>query len=387
MAGPAATAAGAPVTSAGTGTEVTVRSAQAVTGLVDVSLDQEARAALRRGLDWLADRQRADGSWSDTNFPALTALPLWAFALSDHPAKAAAISNAVRFVLTCVQADGGIYRNLPGKGGGLGNYNTALCMVALHASGVPALTPVVQQARKYMAANQHLEGDDIYRGGMGYDRTSGRMYTDLSDSVIGYEAMRLTQGVEDLRPAGEKRVDLDWVAATQFLDRVQNKAAAGPEDAGGFIYRPDESKAGAVTNREGTVTLRSYASMTYAGLLSLIYADVSKKDPRVQAALGWAVRHWSLEDNPGMGVQGLYYFYNIMTKALAAYGLDRLPRANAAPIDWRSELVRKLVSLQRADKDDSSRGYWVNENNRFWEQNPELVTSYSILALEIALGK
>lgn len=366
----------------------TLTSSQAITAQVDVSLLNEARAVQRRGLAWLAKRQKPDGSWSMPDFPALTALPLWAFAVSDHPDKARVTSNAVNFILGYAQPDGGIYKRTTEKGGGLANYNTALCMTALHMTRDPALAPVVMKARRFMAAAQHLEGDDVYRGGFGYDKASGRQYTDLSDSVIAYEAMRLTQSAEDLRPKGEARVDADWKAATQFLGRVQNTAAAGTNDAGGFAYRPDESKAGSRTNEAGTVVLRSYGSMTYAGLLSLIYADVSKNDPRVQSAFKWAADHWSLNENPGMGPEGLYYFYNIMAKSLSAFGREAIPVKGAEKaVSWRSDMIRKLISLQHVEADGSGEGYWVNENNRWLENDPVLVTAYTLIALDVAIGE
>jgi squalene-hopene/tetraprenyl-beta-curcumene cyclase len=87
-----------------------------------------------------------------------------------------------------------------------------------------------------------------------------------------------------------------------------------------------------------------------------------------------------------MGKDGLFYFYNIMTKCLAAYGQEKVPvvgSPNGAA--WRSEMVAKLVRLQKVDKDGA--GYWVNDNNRFWENNDILVTAYTLIALEIAVGK
>lgn len=358
---------------------------QPVTGKVDISVAKESEAAVNRGLDWLAARQRPDGSWSDPNFPALTALPLWAFALSQHPQREAVTRKAAAFLLTCVQPDGGIYKSLPGKGGGLSNYNTALCMTALHLLNDPQYTPVVLKARQFVAAGQHF-GGDIYEGGMGYDRATGRTYTDLSDSVIAYEAMRLTQSVEDLRPAGEKHVDLDWQAAQRFLERVQNKASSGPENAGGFGYRPDESKAGTTTNQQGVIVFRSYGSMTYAGLLSLIYANVNRDDPRVQSAFDWAVKHWSLDENPGMQDQGLFYFYNVLTKSLATYGREDIPRKDQPSLFWRQALIEKLLGLQKVDSGTGA-GYWVNANNRYWENNDVLTTSYTLIALQVALGR
>ena len=358
---------------------------QTTRGTIDLSTAKEADAAVTRALDWLASQQKPDGSWSEGSFPALTALPCWAFALSNHPKKADVTAKAAQFILSCVQPDGGIYRKIPGKGGGLSNYNTALCMVALHQLNDPKFASIILKARKFVAAGQHF-GSDIYEGGMGYDQATGRSYTDLSDSVIAYEAMRLTQSTEDLRDKSEKRVDLDWEAAQRFLARVQNKDSAGTNEAGGFGYRPDDSKAGTTTNKEGVVVFRSYGSMTYAGLLSLIYADVKKNDPRVLSAFDWAVKHWTLEENPGMKDEGLFYFYNILIKSLATFGREDIPVQGKNPVFWRKAVVEKLISLQKVDS-KTGHGYWINGNNRYWEANAVLVTSYTLIALEVALGK
>jgi squalene-hopene/tetraprenyl-beta-curcumene cyclase len=363
-----------------------------VAGSVDTSLANEARAAIDRGMDWLLAKQQPDGYWSNADFPALTALPLWA--LVKGGSTNAATAKAVEFILACAREDGSICREPKEKkkGGGLCNYNTALCMVALHAVGGPRLIPYVQRARSFVAGTQHT-GSDIYKGGMGYDAATERPYADLSNSYVAYEAMRLTESVEELRKAGDKRADLDWEAARQFVQRIQNLpgsndqswASDDPAEKGGFVYKPDASMAQSYTNADGTVRLRSYGSMTYAGLLSFIYAEVNRDDPRVRSAFEWAARHWSIEENPGMGAQGLYYFYNVLAKGLAAYGQDVLTLPDGKAINWRSELINKLVNLQKHETDGT--GYWVNAQGRWWEADPVLVTSYSLLALEIALNR
>lgn len=353
-------------------------SSQGAAGVLTPSLKQEVRAAVNRALDWLAANQKEDGIWSNSEHPALTALPVWAFAQSEHPKKKKVMDKAVKYLVSCAQEDGGIYRKGE-KGGGLSGYNTAISMVALHLTGNPAYAPIVQKARKFVAASQHL-GDDVYKGGMGYDAASGRAYADLSNTAMAFEAMRLTQGVEDLRPAGEKRVDVDWKAATQFLDKVQNKPEAGAGEAGGFFYRPGESKAGMTTNEAGVVVFRSYGSMTYQGLLSLIYADVSRDDPRVKSAFDWAAKHWTLEENPGTGADGMYYFYNVLAKALAAFGRPSLPTKDGT-LDWRAALAQKLLTLQKIEP-KNGQGYWKNDSGRWWEADPVLVTSYSLIALQ-----
>ena len=120
--------------------------------------------------------------------------------------------------------------------------------------------------------------------------------------------------------------------------------------------------------------------MTYAGLKSMIYAQVPKDDVRVKAAIEWIGRHFTFAENPGMGDAGLYYYLHTCAKALAAVGKETLVDAHGRSHDWRSELIRQLLSTQRAD------GHWLNANGRWWESVPELTTSYSVLALQIAMG-
>ena len=46
--------------------------------------------------------------------------------------------------------------------------------------------------------------------------------------------------------------------------------------------------------------------------------------------------------------------------------------------DWRKELFDTLKAKQKAD------GSWTNPNNAFLEGNPELATSFALLALSYA---
>lgn len=357
----------------------TVLHSATTSATISESVIRESKAALDRGNEWLLSKQQDSGAWSSDEFPALTGLAVWALASGGHE-NSEAVSNGVDFILSCVHPDGSIWRepSEKRKGGGLANYNTAMCMVALHRTNRDDLRETVARARTYMVANQHLESDE-FRGGFGYDAETERPYADLSNSYIGYEAMRLTQEIEDLRmTSGEQKTDLDWDAALAFVESLHNHD-------GGFIYKPGHSMAGAETNEQGEVTFRSYGSMTYAGLLSLIYADVDKNDKRVRSAYEWAVSHWTLDENPGKGQEGLYYFYNVLSKALAAYGAPILETANGSRINWREEMLKTLVNRQKIDA-DSGAGFWQNDAGRWWEADPVLATTYSLIALNIALA-
>jgi squalene-hopene/tetraprenyl-beta-curcumene cyclase len=362
---------------------VDVVSKYSPTGQLDPSLRNEVTAAIDRGLSWLATKQRKDGAWSNKQFPALTALVVQSYLATQHQDKATVLPGALDFITSCVQPDGGIYVNVPGrKGGGLSNYNTSICMTALHATGDGKYLPIVLKARKFVAGSQHFGGDE-YKGGFGYDQSTGRSYTDLLNTFYATQAMRMTQSVEDKRPSGEKRVDIDWEETAKYVSKLQNPPGTGDE-AGGFFYNPNDPKAGTTTNAQGVVTFRSYGSITYAGLLALIYADVSRDDPRVRSAFDWSAKHWTLEENPGMGAQGLFFFFNVLTRSLDAYGQDLVPTEGGKMIDWRIQLARRLVTVQKVDPDTGG-GYWTNDTGRFWESDPVLATAYTILALQLTL--
>ena len=368
-----------------------VLAAQAGEALLPEALQKETRAAIAKGLVWLTANQKAEGYWSDEKNPAMTALPLWAYAGAGDAQYTSQVDKAVSFIVSKAQPDGGIYTPNPERGGaGLGNYNTSLCMMGLHATGRRDVTRVIQKGRDYTASTQ-LTGDDEHAGGFGYDK-AGRRHTDLTNTGMAIDAMRRTQSVEDLRPAGEKHADLNWDAALKYVENMQQKDG---EDKGGFLYVKSFGPAPAMGGKSegkppaavgqgggerGRPPLRSYGSITYVGLLSMMHTQLTRNDPRVISALDYCTKHWTVEENPGQGVQGLYFYYNILTRALCAANVDTIPQQDGGTLAWRESLIRKVLSLQKPD------GSWVNENNRWWENDPVLVTSYSLLALEFASG-
>ena len=348
------------------------------------SAEDAAGASIARAAAYLVAQQAPDGSFSKPKFPGLTAISLWALIGAGDSVYDAAIARATDFILSCAQPDGGIYQPVPGRaGGGLSTYNTALCLSALSyvKRSDEAFVSAILKARTFLAESQ-LEGDDQFSGGFGYDKSAPHRYADLNNTAYVIEAMRLTERFEDLRPAGEARADLDWEAALRFAESLHNGPDAG-DSAGGFAYSPADAKAGTEAGESGKVVLRSYGSITYSGLLALVYCKLDRTDPRVRSTLDWASKHWTVEENPGVGDQGLYFFYDVISRALTVSGVDRIPPAAAdgPDVDWRDELVAKVVSLQRPD------GSFVNRNGRFWENDPVLATGYSALTLAFATGQ
>jgi squalene-hopene/tetraprenyl-beta-curcumene cyclase len=187
--------------------------------------------------------------------------------------------------------------------------------------------------------------------------------------------------LDALHAVGRGEDDPAVKKALEFVSRCQNleneyttTPFAAKVNDGGFFYTiaaGGQSMAGETADGG----LRSYGSMTYAGLKSMIYAGVSRDDPRVKAAYEWIQKHYTLEENPGMGANGLYYYYHTFAKALAAIGDEQIIDGQGKSHDWRAELSQQLIAAQGAD------GSWVNSTPRWLEGDPNLVTAYSLLAL------
>ena len=282
------------------------------------------------------------------------------------------VKKLLGFIESNIRPDGGVYsENSTHK-----NYETCLAIVALNkANQAGRYDEVLKKAEAFAKGIQRDEDEGIdpsdpSYGGAGYGR---HKRPDLSNTSFMLDALKeLGRGPED--EAIQKA--LIFVSRTQNLESPANDTGhAEKVNDGGFYYTPangGESQAG--VNPDGG--LRSYASMTYAGLKSMIYAGVDMNDPRVKAAMEFISKHYSLTENPGMGAAGLYYYYHTFAKALDAAGVDNVADASGTEHDWRVDLFSQLAAQQ------SDNGSWVNDENPRWlEGDRSLVTGYALLAL------
>jgi len=352
----------------------------------DISFRNEVQLAIDHGLLWLQTSQNSNGWWSTPEHPALTALAVSAFMgnPSPHAAERApeTVARGYKFILASVKPDGGIYDKADE------NYNTSICLMALLAARKPEYDAVALRARQWIIGQQTGGTGNTgspFDGGVGYGSIANGPHTDMNNTYTALEALYYSKDLAKDKPLPGAK-DLNWEAAIHFIERCQNLPSVNKEpwasddatNKGGFIYYPGSSQAGAQTNAAGRVAFRSYGTITYAGLLSYIYADLKRDDPRVTAAYDWLRGNYTLEENPGMGPSGYYYYLQMMSKALSVYGVNELPLKDGTAVEWRRQLVSKLMKLQRTD------GSWRNENERWMERDPALVTSYSVMALEIA---
>src|SRR5690606_22348940 len=122
-----------------------------------------------------------------------------------------------------------------------------------------------------------------------------------------------------------------------------------------------------------------------------------------ESAYEWIRRNYTLEENPQMGAEGLYYYVISFARALDAFGgahitpigsaqtgeivIDDASATGDAPggfvegdtRDWQNDLVDRLAELQNDD------GSFRAVHNRWMENNPVLITAYSLIALQHAV--
>ncbi len=363
---------------------------------LDMTHRERALVCIDKGIAYLRKTQSDNGCWSPEPGPGITAMAI--MVMLDRgtvPEDDPVIENAIKYIISKAQLDGGIHDGI------LANYNTAICLSSLsRLRHRTELAEVIRKAQDFLTTLQWkdkdgpggrlVDTDHPYYGGAGYGK-HGR--PDMSNTQFMLQA---------LYNSGLDREDPAYQAAVVFITRCQgteqNKMYGHlirPD--GGFIYATSvdkdnidtpQSKAGWESideDYEGVAVsrLRTYGSMTYAGFKSYLYANLSRSDPRVIDAYNWIKRHYTLEQNPGMPedqkMEGLYYYYMTFARALRAWDDATITTDDGELHDWAEDLIDRLAPLQRVD------GSWINEEDRWMESDPNLVTCYALIALTEAI--
>lgn len=329
---------------------------------------QQMKEVLERAADYLKSHQEANGSFSPkVAGPGVTAVVVAGMLRCGFRVDDPVVRRGLAYLANSVKKDGGIYDK------GLANYTTSVAVMALQEANKDGkYDTIIKNATVYLKKLQYdVEESDVKFGGVGYD---GKSRPDLSNTQYYIDAL-IAAGVPKDDPALQR--------ALKFVSRCQNlpgetndqpfakKTTA--DDKGGLVYVPDSDDKRHKTPEGG---LRSLGAMTYGGLKSFLYAGVKKDDPRVKGAVDWIRRHYTLDENPGMGQAGLFYYYHTFGKAMAALGEDRFEDAKGTKHDWRRELFETLKKRQRDD------GSFINEDDKaFGEKDPNLATAFALLAL------
>ena len=123
--------------------------------------------------------------------------------------------------------------------------------------------------------------------------------------------------------------------------------------------------------------------MTYAGIKSLIYCGVVKKDERVKKAYEWIQNNYTVDKNPGMpevrSQWGMYYYYHTMAKCLRCPGAGLRGRCQRGPArlaqghhpgPGQAAAARRQLRQHRSDQLDGKRR---QPGHRLCADGPELL--------------
>jgi squalene-hopene/tetraprenyl-beta-curcumene cyclase len=324
--------------------------------------------SLNRGAAYLQQQRKPDGTWENNpGITGLAAIALMKMPGADQKKNLDTVRAALDSLVKLAKPDGGIYdKTVP-------YYVTAISVTALVMAGRPEDRPLIEKGRAYIVEHMLDEGEgvaksDTWYGGMGYgaSRPDGRR-ADIISLEYALQALKAA----DL-PANHSAYD----KAITFLQRTQNNSETNDQawaaNDGGFVYHP-----GFTYHVDGGT--KSYGSATYAGVLSYLWANVKKDDPRVQAVQKWIRDNYTVDENPGLGQKTVYYYYMVFAKALQAVGEPVIVDAKGRKHNWREELGRKLISLQHPE------GYWVNEVPWEMQDNKVLVTTFTMAAIQSIL--
>jgi squalene-hopene/tetraprenyl-beta-curcumene cyclase len=341
---------------------------------------------VQSGVQYLLEKGQAeDGSFSKQLSPAVTAMCTSSLLEHGIPLSHPKVQKAISYLESLVQPDGGIYP----AGSTLRNYETSVAVMCFQrAKELAEKSGDAESAAKY----HKVVGRAVaFLKGLQWDDSEGHPIESQFYGGQGYgshkrpDASNTSYFLDALEAAGEDGESEAVQKALVFMSRCQNLPTAyntaewaskvSDEDRGGGIYtavgQGGESMAGQTPNGG----LRSYASMTYAGLKSFLYAGLSKDDIRVKAAFDWISRHYDVKTNPGMGQQGLFYYYHVFAKTLHAVNETMVTDSKGQQHHWRNDLIKQLADRQQED------GSWTNPADRWYEGDPNLVTSYALLAL------
>lgn len=373
---------------------------------IDPEHQKKAEEMLGRAIAWLRAQQDPRGGWAvppeGPAYPAITALVLNGMLMQPGiDANDPAVKAGVAFLLSYRQADGGIYDRI------LPSYNTSIALSALARVDTPEARAALAPAQEFLRTLQFGEAavtdgpfagetgrvgrEHPFYGGVGYGR-NGR--PDLSNLSMFLQGMH-DSGVPGDDPAFQRA--LVFLERLQMHDAVNDQAYADGSRQGGFVYATGESAdtAGRGQSFAGTIEetlddgtkisrLRAYGSMTYAGFKSYVYANLARDDERVRLAHDWIRRNYTLEENPGLGTDGLYYYFITFARALDAWGepvinvIPEGPTRIVEPRDWANDLIDRLARLQNED------GSFRSVDDRWLENNPVLITAYAVIALQHA---
>jgi hypothetical protein len=356
-------------------------------------LDEPTRAAIERGLRYLADKQNPDGSWTSdagnkvnddyvvnekgqsVHHVGVTALGVLAFLAAGHvPGRGpygAVVDRAVGFVLSRVQPSGFIAADQTRM------YSHAFATLALAEvygmSRAPELREKLQSAVEFTIKCQNDTG--------GWRYVPFTVDSDMSVTVCQVVALRAARNVGIKVPQSTIDRALRYVVESAI---TSEDGGSGSDEVGAFLYQPSSTRFN-----------RSSFSLTAAGLTTLFQAGLYDNEslasyvkrrnirkspvPRVDDTVDYMRRHYRIvRQTP----EHYYYYYGNYYAAQAMYNVG-----GKDPEIWEKwyEMVRRdLLELQRVQKGPDGAGptysTWLSNVDR---QQSFFATAVAILILSM----
>ncbi len=312
----------------------------------EVRLQAACEVAIDRGLNYLANSQRADGAWAnegESNVVAYTSLAVMAFLARGYapglPPYGDALNRGVDFVLNS-QRDNGM---VTGQSGDNMYIHTIATLMLAEVSGIidaerqAKLDAVLPKALKVTLDAQRVQKAEAHQGGWRYSPGS----TDSDLSLSGWALMSLRAARANGAGVPEDAVK----QAVAFILRCRSKD-------GGFSYQPGGNS--------------SNLARTGAGLLSLELCGDHRSDA-TKAAGDYVLQNFQkLAGDEKAYNYALYYCSQGMFQLGEGY--------------WERFAPMLFDLLLKNQKEDGS---WTPRGELEQKLGPNYATAMSVLALSV----
>ncbi len=340
---------------------------------------EQVRNAIDRGVHYLKNEQRGDGSWGDSIDPSgITSLCTLALLNAGIEPSDEPIQKALAYL-----------RNIePTQTFPYATYTVSLQTMVFARAEPERDLPLIRRNVEWLEGAQIHSG--WYQGAWSYfGRKAGSGGDETGDNSNSQFALL---ALYEAQRVGVLAGDQTWLLAKQYWAKCQNK------DDGSWGYKRE------IPNGTG--------SMTCAGITSLAIAcdraemsDVQVVDDRIECCaprkadnddafdridrgVEWLGHNFSVRHNPGSFANWLYYLYGLeRTGRLTARRFLPLSSKPGQPAraDWYREGAEYLIQTQ-----DAMSGFWTGKAS--WEAKPVIGTCFALLFLSkgrwpVLLGK
>ena len=331
--------------------------------------------ARRRVVDWIVERQEADGSWGGIQPPwvySLIALHLEGMGL-DHPVMRRGIEGQNGFVLD--DESGWRFQACMSP-----VWDTAWALLALRRAGVDRDHPGIQRAVQWMLREQISTGGDWQvrcgsapGGGWAFEFEND-IYPDIDDTAVVVLALLEAGAGIDVQAAVQRAVQ--WM----LVMRSRNGAwgAFDKDNTRTIVYRLPFADFGALLDPPSE-------DVTAHALEMLAHVDAPGKEQIIQEALKY-LRRMQMPDGSWYGRWGVNYIYGTWC---AISALTALRAGGYATQDMIDKGISWLIRRQNSDGGWGESCYSYEDSSFAGVgQSTASQTAWAILALQLAgLGK